>query len=342
MRHSFQTYTLELKHTFRVAGAKDRDTAEIGILRLEAGDLVGYGEAAPSAFWGESIEEVARAAEKVSLADFSSPVAYESILEYVREKWQPPKAFLAALDMALFDLAARSIGLPVYRFLGLNSEHSVPTSHTIGIADLDSITKKVKEASDAAILKIKLGTAYDIEIIEHVRKITDKPIRVDANEAWLKEEAVEKITWLATQNVELVEQPLPAAQIEETAWVRERVPLPIIADESVQTSADIPRLKDAFDGINIKLMKCGGLLEAIRMIQLARIENMKVMIGCMLESSLGIAAAAQLLPLVDYADLDGNLLIANDPFDGLPVTDGYIQLTDRPGLGVQPKTAIFR
>ncbi len=335
-------YQLELKHTFRVSGAKGRDFVDIGILRLQMDRLVGFGEAAPSKFWGENIEMVREVAQKVDLTPYDTPLIYENILRRVKEEYNPPQAFMAALDMALFDSVGKKMQIPLRRFLGLPQEHNVPTSHTIGIADLDTITQKIQEAADFPILKVKLGTSYDIEIIRHIRKLTDKKIRIDANEGWSKEEAVEKITWLQSQNVELIEQPLPAGQIDETAWVRERVELPIIADESVKDSKDIPKLKDAFDGINIKLMKCGGILEAIKMVRIARQEKMQVMIGCMIESTLGISAAAQLLPLVDYADLDGNLLVANDPFEGLTVEKGVIKVSQEPGLGVRPKENFFQ
>ncbi len=341
MKTQFKEYSLKLKHPFRVSGGEAREEARVGYLRLEAGNVVGYGEAAPSQFWGETIEMVREAAEKLDVSAHETPLVYELILREAKEKLNPPTSFLAALDMALFDAAGKKMGISVRKFLGLPMEHKVLTSHTIGIADQETIARKVQEAQHHPILKVKLGTQYDVEIIQNIRKLTDKPIRVDANEGWSKEEAVEKISWLESQGVELIEQPLPADQIEETAWVRERVNLPLIADESVRTAEDVAALRGAFDGINIKLMKCGGILEAIRMIRIARTEGMKVMIGCMIESSLAISAAAQLLPLVDYADLDGNQLISNDPFEGITVENGLIQLSGKPGLGVWPKEELF-
>jgi L-alanine-DL-glutamate epimerase-like enolase superfamily enzyme len=186
------------------------------------------------------------------------------------------------------------------------------------------------------VLKVKLGVPGDEEIVRCIRELTDKTLRVDANEGWkTKEEARDKILWLQEQGVELVEQPLPASRLEETAWLRENVALPIIADEDVATSADIGRLRDAFDGINIKLMKCGGLREAMKMIVAAKAAGMKVMLGCMIESSVAISAAAQLAPLADYADLDGNLLIDNDPFVGVGEEAGKLILGEEPGVGVK-------
>ena len=341
MELSFREYQLRLKHPFRVSGAEARETWDVVYLQLESGNVVGYGEAAPSRFWQETVEMVKEAAARADLSRHETPLVYELILREVDEKLGPPRAFLAALDMALFDAVGKKMHIPLRRFLGLPENDTVYTSHTIGIADLDTVTQKIAEARPYPILKVKLGSDYDIELIEHIRKLTDKPIRVDANEGWSKEEAVEKITWLQTQNVEFVEQPLPADRLEETAWVKERVQMPIFADESVGNSRDIPKVAGIFDGINIKLMKCGGILEAIRMIRQAREFGLRIMLGCMIESSLAISAAAQLLPLVDYADLDGPMLIANDPFEGLKMDSGLIRLSGKPGLGVWPKTDLF-
>ena len=200
------------------------------------------------------------------------------------------------------------------------------------------IRQKVEEAKEFPVLKIKVGRDNDAEILAAVREATDKPLRVDANEGWKdKEQALEKIRWLQGLGVELIEQPLPAAMIEETAWLRERAEIPIIADEAVKRASDIPRLAGAYDGINIKLMKAGGVQEAIRMIHVARAFGMKIMLGCMIESSVAIAAAAHLSPMVDWADLDGNLLISNDPFTGAMVERGRLVLNDRPGLGVRER-----
>jgi L-alanine-DL-glutamate epimerase-like enolase superfamily enzyme len=206
---------------------------------------------------------------------------------------------------------------------------------TIGIDDLAVIKEKVVAANNFPVLKVKLGTDYDYEIIESIRGITNIPLRIDANEGWTKEEAVEKITWLETQNVELIEQPLPAAEIEATKWIKKRVHLPLFADESLTSSKDMDKLQGAFDGVNIKLMKCGGLTEALKMVEKAREMNLKTMIGCFIESSLGITAAAHIAPLFDYIDLDGALLIRSDPFRGAQITNGQIDIPDEPGLGAE-------
>jgi L-alanine-DL-glutamate epimerase-like enolase superfamily enzyme len=237
--------------------------------------------------------------------------------------------------MALHDLAGRRLGVPLYRLLGIDPGAAPETSFTIGLAEPEVVVQKVREASAYPILKVKMGSDDDREVLAAVRDSTKSRIRVDANEGWTPQGALDRLEWLARLGVELVEQPLPADRIEETRQLRRRSPLPFYADESVHRAADIPRLAGAFDGINIKLMKCGGLGEALRMVAVARALGMKVMLGCMIESSLGITAAAHVSPLVDTADLDGNLLIENDPFVGATVESGRIVLPDGPGLGVR-------
>jgi L-alanine-DL-glutamate epimerase-like enolase superfamily enzyme len=245
----------------------------------------------------------------------------------------------AALDMALFDLAGRRLGVPVCELLGLDPSRTPTTSFTIGMDTPDVVVAKVREASAYPILKVKMGSDGDREILEAVRDTTRATLRVDANEGWTPDDALERLAWLHKLGVEFVEQPLPASMIAETRALRRQSPLPFYADESVHRAADIPALAGAFDGINIKLMKCGGLAEALRMIAVARAHGMKVMLGCMIESSLAITAAAHISPLVDTADLDGHLLIASDPFVGATVEDGRIVLPDGAGLGVRPREA---
>jgi L-alanine-DL-glutamate epimerase-like enolase superfamily enzyme len=236
------------------------------------------------------------------------------------------------------DWIGKSYSIPLYKFWGLDTSDAPVTSFSIGIDTTEIIKQKVREAKSYPILKIKVGTDHDREIINTVRTITDKPIRVDANEGWKsKETAIKNIEWLISQGVEFIEQPMPSAMLEETAWLRDRVNIPIIADEAVKSSADIPILATAYDGINIKLMKSGGLLEAFRMIQMAKALNLKIMLGCMIESSVAVTAAAHLAPFVDWADLDGNLLISNDPFSGVKVNEGKLIYNDNPGLGVEGK-----
>jgi L-alanine-DL-glutamate epimerase-like enolase superfamily enzyme len=228
------------------------------------------------------------------------------------------------------------LGLPLYRHFGLDPRDTPVTTFSIGMDKPEVVRQKVREAEPFPVLKIKVGLKTDEEMIASVRAATKKPLRVDANEGWRdKEEAVRKINWLESQGVEFVEQPMPAEMLEETRWVRGRVHIPIIADEACLHPRDIPRLVNAYDGVNIKLMKCGGVQEAFRMIQVARALGLKVMLGCMIESSIGVTAAAHLSPLADYADLDGNLLIANDPYRGVTVERGKLILPDGAGLGLR-------
>ncbi len=335
MKLSYKTYQLPLTYQFAVANSKKK-FAENVFVELRHENYVGYGEAAPSYFYHESPTTIKHFFDQISPLLENSPLEVDSIMEQLERKLPGNYAAKAAINMALFDLAGKKMALPVYKFLGIKNEATFLTSFTIGIDRLDIIKQKVIEARNYPILKVKLGTKIDYEIIETIRKITDCPIRIDANEGWSKDEAVEKINWLEHQNVELVEQPLPAQDLEGTKWVRERVNLPLFADESLRTSTDMEGLASAFDGINIKLMKCGGITEAMKMLTIAQALNLKTMIGCFIESSLGITAAAHLAPLFDYMDLDGALLLKSDPFQGVKMTDGQFTLPDLPGLGVQP------
>ena len=333
MRISFARVRLDLKHTFRIARSAD-EARESVIVRLEDGGLEGFGEAAPSARYGQSAESAARALAKLDGAVLDPAGHLEEALARAAERLGAEKAALAAIDIALHDLLGKRLGAPLYSVLGLDPGKTPVTSFTIGIDSPEIIAEKIREAEEFPVLKIKLGLENDREIMETIRGLTDRPVRVDANEGWTREEALEKMRWLEGQNVEFVEQPLPAADLEGVRWLAERTSLPIFADESVHVALDIPKLAGAFHGINIKLMKCGGVREALRMIHTARACGMKIMLGCMIESSIGITAAAELAPLVDYADLDGNILIRNDPAAGVTVRRGKLVLPEGPGLGV--------
>lgn len=329
LRHYRQE--LELRHTFRLArGASDvRQTL---VLELEHEGLVGLGEAAPIERYGQDCDSVARAVETMARR-LTPPLAYDSSVVSVAVPGEP--AAEAAMDMALCDLAGKRLEAPLYELMGIDPSQTPVTSFTIGMDTPEAVAKKVQEAGEYEVLKIKMGSDEDREILEAVRGVTDRPLRVDANEGWTLEGAQSRLEWLASMGVELVEQPLPAGQLEEMRELRRLSPLPLFADESVHRAADIPRLAGAFDGINIKLMKCGGLGEARRMIAVARAHGMQVMLGCMVESSLAITAAAHLSPLVDHVDLDGNLLIVDDPFVGVTVKGGRLVLPEEPGLGVR-------
>ena len=324
---------LRLRHTWTtvMSSSECRDNLH---LRFERDGITGLGEAAPIVRYKEDAESARRAVESVRdylvLAD---PWKFSKIMNEVFRRIEGQYAAKSAIDIALMDWICQKLGVPLYRYLGLDPADAPVTTFSIGIDTPEATRQKVREAAPFPILKIKVGLDTDEATIEAVRSVASKPLRVDANEGWKdKEEAVRKINWLESQGVEFVEQPMPAAMIEETRWVRKRVHIPLIADEACLHPADIPRLADAFDGVNIKLMKCGGIGEALRMIQIAKSLGLKTMLGCMIESSIGVTAAAHLSPLVDYADLDGNLLIANDPYEGVKVVNGKLILPDRPGL----------
>ncbi len=244
----------------------------------------------------------------------------------------------AAVDMALYDLMGKVLGVPLYKLLGLNPKHTPHTSFTIGIDTPVEMAKKALIAKDYPILKIKVGTKHDLDIIKAIRDVTNAVIRVDANTGWTPKEAIKTINALAPYNIEFVEQPIVAHDLPGLKLIRDNVPIPIIADESCVTVEDIPRVAECVDGVNLKLMKCGGIRHALKMIHVARAHNLRVMIGCMIESSLAITAAAHLTPLVDYADLDGHLLISDDPYVGVTVEKGKLVLPDSAGLGVKVRT----
>ena len=331
------SYDLKLKHTFTISRSS-RDVSPVVLVEIEHDGIVGYGEAAPSRRYGETIETVQQFLSGLDLARFDDPFQLERILDAVHGAAEANYSAKAAVDIALHDWIGRKMNLPLWKYWGLDKGRAPITSFTIGIDTPDVIERKVREAEEYPILKIKLGGENDNEIIRTIRKITKKTLRVDANEGWkVRETAVEKIRWLEQEGVEFVEQPMPAADLEGTAWVRERVNLPLIADENSIRLHDVPKLQGAFDGINIKLMKCTGLREAIQMVHTARACGMKVMVGCMIETSVAISAAAQFTPLIDYADLDGAALTTNDPFDGVGIVEGRLVLSDRPGIGVTRK-----
>lgn len=335
MELNYKSRQLPLAYQFAVANSK-KIFAENVFVELRHENAIGYGEAAPSYFYQESPDTIHRFFDQIELILNRNPVEIDAIMEQLEAIAKGNSAAKAAINMALFDLIGKQVSLPLYKVLGIKNEGPLLTSFTIGIDQLDVIEEKVTAAQNYPILKIKLGNEHDYQVITIIRKITNCLLRVDANEGWTKEEAVEKINWLETQNVEFVEQPLPANAIEDLKWVRERVKLPIFADESLKTCQDIDRLIGAVDGINIKLMKCGGITEAMKMVEKAQKLKLKTMIGCFIESSLGITAAAHIAPLFDYVDLDGALLLKIDPFQGVKINNGQFTLPDLPGLGVQP------
>lgn len=336
---SFEPYELKLRHSFNLA--KNQRTSTPGVqVQLEYDGIVGYGEASMPPYLGESVDSVTKFLGSLDLAQFSDPFRIEDIHAYMDSIAPNDRAAKASVDIALYDLLGKIMGQPWYKIWGLNPDNTPNTSFTISYdADPEEMRKKIEETAPFKVVKIKMGVGHDKETVEAFRKFSDVPICVDANQGWDdKEHALEMCNWLAERNCLFVEQPMPKEMFEETAWVRERSPLPIIADEFLQRLPDVRRAAEAYDGINIKLMKSTGLHEAHKMATLARALGMKVMLGCMTETSCAVTAAAQLSPLVDWADLDGNLLIANDIFDGIKIVDGKVTIPDRPGIGVVPLT----
>ena len=326
---------LNLKHTWTttMSSSQYRDTLHTTYTR---DGITGHGEGAPIVRYHENAAGAQKAVESVrGLLLAADPMQFAKVMAEVFRKVSGEWAGKASIDIALMDWVGQKLGIPLYSLFGLDPQDTPLTTFSIGIDTPEITRQKTREAEAYPILKVKVGLATDEPTIEAVRSVTKKPLRVDANEGWKdKEEAVRKINWLEKQGVEFVEQPMPAEMIEETRWIRSRVHIPIIADEACQRASDIPKLRDAFDGVNVKLDKSGGMLDAYRMIEVAKSMGMRTMLGCMISSSVSVTAAAHLSPLVDYADLDGNLLIANDPFHGVKVESGKLILPRGPGLGL--------
>ena len=336
MKLSFEPYELKLKHVFTVSSFSRSTTPDVQV-RIDYDGYTGYGEASMPPYLGQSVDSVCTFLKKVNLEQFPDPFCIDDILTYIDSLSPGDSAAKAAVDIALHDLVGKIIGAPWHRMLGLNPLKTPNTTYTIGIDTDEMVKLKTREvAGQFKILKVKLGTPRDREMIRAIREVSDLPIAVDVNQGWKnKKKALDEIFWLKEQGIVMVEQPMPKEMLDANAWLTERSPLPTFADEAIQRLKDIPAIKGAYTGINIKLMKCTGMREAWKMMNYARAEGMKVMIGCMTETSCAIAAAAQLSPAVDFADLDGNLLIANDIFRGTTVMDGKITLNQLPGIGIE-------
>ncbi|HTI15749.1 MAG TPA: dipeptide epimerase [Dictyobacter sp.] len=327
---------LTLSTPFRIARGVQHTASNV-VVQVKHENYVGYGEAAPSHYYGESAETVLACVAMFAGNLGDDPFTIEDIISRLDKIIRLHPSAKAAVDMAVYDIVGKVLGVPVYKLLGLNAARTPYTSFTIGIDSPAEMAKKALLAKDYPILKIKVGTKHDIEIIKAIRDVSSAVIRVDANAGWTPKEAIKNINAFAPYNIEFVEQPVAAHDLKGLKLVRDNVPVPIIADESCVTVDDIPQVSECADGINIKLMKCGGINNALKMIHTARAHNLRIMIGCMIESSLAITAAAHLTPLVDYADLDGHLLIKDDPFVGVQVEKGKLVLPETPGLGVKER-----
>jgi L-alanine-DL-glutamate epimerase-like enolase superfamily enzyme len=339
----FERVTLPLERAFTISRGTQTEVPNLVVRIEDEGGMVGVGSAAPAAHYGETPATVeAVLPELLAVVEsVGDPHALAEIARRMRETVRDNPAARCAVSIALHDLCAKRLGVPLYRLWGLDADATPDTSFTIGIDDVETMRQKTRDALDAghSTLKVKVGTDRDRDIVSAVRdEAPDATIRVDANEGWRPREAVENSEWLADLGVEFVEQPVPAEEPENLRYVYERSALPVAADESCVTLEDVPQIADRADIANLKLMKCGGLREAMRMIHTARAHGLEVMLGCMLESNASIAAACHLAPLLDYADLDGSLLLADDEFDGVDLSGGDIRLSpDRNGTGARPR-----
>lgn len=334
MKLKYYNYSLELKHTFRLANYS-RNSTPVVLIEIEQDGITGYGEASMPQYLGEDYNSANSFLEKLNLSQFSNTDALEEIFNYINGAAEGNNAVKAGLDIALHDLYAKRKNKPLREIWNIDSAKKLETSYTIGISNRDELKLKIDEAGEFKFLKIKLGSPDDKNLIRSIRELTDKPLFVDVNQGWTDRHfALEMISWLAGENVILVEQPLAADKIEDLFWLKEKSPLPIVADEGIKRLDDLIKFKNIYSAVNIKLMKSAGLNEARKMIEFASGAGLKIMLGCMTETSCGIAAAAQLAPLCDWLDLDGNLLIANDPFIGHEVLNGEIFLNNLPGIGI--------
>lgn len=332
--------TVHTTHPWVIARGGASDHRLVRVRLVDDDGAEGWGEAAPNRFYGETPDTVIAALDRLRpIIEAADPWHIDDTEAAMHAALGRNGSVKSAVSAALHDLAGKRLGVPVYRLWGLDPARAPLSSFTIAITpDRAQLEARVREAAQYPVLKVKLGTDRDLEIIETVRAAApDKVLRVDANAAWTPMHAVRMIPRLAELGVEYVEQPVAATDVEGLRFVRERSALPVIADESCVMATDIPRLVGAVDGINIKLSKCGGLRQALMMIATARSHAMKVMAGCMIETSLGITAAAHLAPLLDYADFDGAALLADDPYLGATITGGRITIPTAPGLGVRPR-----
>lgn len=334
LRLSTEVLTLHTRHPFIIARGSQTEYRTLMVKITDRDGIEGWGEAAATRFYGETLETVEAALATYAPLLEDDPLQLERIEARLETALKRNAAARVAISAALHDLVAKRVGLPLWRYWGLDSASAPRSTFTIGIDTPDALRRKVAEAAEYPILKVKLGSSDDLAILRTMRDATDRELRVDANCGWTAAHAVEMLPVLEEFGVTVLEQPVAPEDLDGLQQIRRHARLPIIADESCVTAADIPRLAGRVDGINIKLAKCGSLREALRMIAVARAHQMMVMVGCMIESSLGITAAAHLTPLVDIVDLDGAALLRDDPFTGATIPHGQVTLPDGPGLGV--------
>jgi L-alanine-DL-glutamate epimerase-like enolase superfamily enzyme len=335
LRLEVEVLELHTKHPFVIARGGQSDHRTVWVRLIDPDGVEGWGEAAPSKFYGETAESVVAALGVYGAMLPEDPFNLEAAERGWEQKLRGNASARAALSSALHDLVGKRLGVPVYRLWGLDPCLAPKSTFTIGLDTPERITAKVREAEQYPILKVKLGTDRDLEILQAIRGATDKEIRVDANCGWTVKRAIRMLPVLDEFGVTVLEQPLLPHEHDGLAAISAQADIPVIADESCLTAVDIPPLVGKVDGINIKLAKCGGLREALRMIAVARAHGLMVMVGCMIETSLGITAAAHFSPLVDIVDLDGAALLDADPFVGARIDGGQVTLPTGPGLGVR-------
>ncbi|WP_207535835.1 dipeptide epimerase [Desertivirga arenae] len=334
MKLTFKAFELKLKYPFGISGYSRLSTPLI-LVTIEYDGKVGYGEASMVPYMGESVETATSFLNKLELQRFKPPFDFEEVVDYLDALEQGSPAIKAAIDIALHDLEGKLKGIPCYTMFNSVPENMPVTAITIGIDSPEMIVRKVMDAERAQVLKVKLGSDHDQNLVKTIRSITDKPLYADANQGWDdKFKALDMLYWLEEQGVEIVEQPMFKTDLEGNAWLTERSPIPILADEAIQRLKDIEIIKDAYHGINVKLMKSAGMHEAFKIISRARELNMKVLIGCMSETSIATLAGAALAPLCDWADLDGPFLTSNNPFNMPAFQNGSWILPPSPGLGL--------
>lgn len=339
MKISYKPFELELKHPFSISKFT-RTSTPLMLLKIHYGDVFGYGEASMVPYMGESYETAQAFLKQVDLSQFKHPFNFEEIIAYLDGIAPGQPAIKAAIDIALNDINGKILNKPCYEIYGANPLKMPVTSYTIGIDTPEVIREKLKHAEQFKVIKVKLGRDNDREIIETIRSMTNVPLYVDANQGWTDRiKAIDLIYWLHQQGVVLIEQPMDKNDPEGNAWLTERSPIPLLADEAVQRLSDMDKLKGAYHGINVKLMKSCGMYEGHQMILKARTFGMKVLIGCMSETSCATLAAAALAPLCNWADLDGPWLTKNNPFTDPKFEEGKYTLTQLPGLGLQDVTS---
>ena len=335
MKAAYISFNLELKHPFAIAKFS-RTSTPLLLLKLDYEGTVGYGEASMVPYMGENFESASAFLAKVDWNRFAFPFDFQDMVTYLDHIGPGNPAIKAAIDIALHDLSGKLSGKPCYEMFGANPANMPVTSYTIGIDTPEVLKEKVADAKDFKVLKIKLGRDNDRELIRTIRSVSNLPLYVDANQGWHdRKKAIDDVYWLHDQGVVLIEQPMDKNDLEGNGWLTGRSPIPILADEAVQRLADMDKIRGAYHGINIKLMKSGGMFEAYQMIEKARSFGMKVLIGCMSETSVATLAGAALAPLCDWADLDGPWLTKNNPFDAPQFVEGKYELKNLPGLGLE-------